>query len=142
MCAVPFFLYETCSAFTVSAALDLIPLFQTYIGLYFLTISGVDKSALILIVVASGAMIGVLCSDLTIRNCTKKRFTCWRADSTVFMIACYGIYAFRNDYSHVAMCGLLCAGFSFYFTFFFVRVTRQISKFLDVPFFSVKHKKN
>jgi hypothetical protein len=55
--------------------LDLIPLCQTYIGLYFLIISGVDKSALILIIFAAGGMLGVLSSDLTIRNCTKEGFT-------------------------------------------------------------------
>lgn len=135
------FLCETIYNKGLGTAIYLIPQLQIYAGIYALVLSEVGDSALIMLIVAVGSITGVICVDHTIRNTTKEAFRYLRLDTSLFLVACVAIYALRHQYSHVYMgvtLGVVCLA---YLTWFFVGMTRTISQFLDIPFFSVKHKK-
>ena len=95
-----------------------------------------------MIVLSVGSITGVLCADHTIRNSTKEAFQWLRIDSTLFLIACCGLYHFQNTVDHVSMTGALAITYFLYFSYFFICMNREISQYLGIPFFSLKKKQN
>jgi hypothetical protein len=108
--------------------------------MYFLVQSETGKSGLLLMVLAVGLITGVLDVEHTVKNSTKEEF-CWlRFDTSVFLAGSYAVYYFRNQVDHTLLLAGLCIPTVIYFTVYTFGVMITISRFLDVPFFSVKRK--
>jgi phosphatidylglycerophosphate synthase len=138
---LPMYLYENLVIVGISSFATIFPMLQMYLAGWLLYSSEVYKGCLIFVLLSIGSIIGVMNVDHTVRNTTKEDFNYLRADSTLFLMASIGIYYFRSHVLAVdAVYGLFVVSFV-YFWVFTIGVTLTISRFLDIPLFSVKKPK-
>ena len=116
----------------------LLPLYQIYLSGYILSLSDVGKSSLILIIIAIGSISGVLAIDQTIRNSTKGEIRWLRLDTTLFFIASCALYQYQHTFNSINMLSALTFIAFIYLSYFFTVMNLQISRFLGIPFFSLK----
>ena len=139
---LPMYLYENLVMVGVKSYTTVFPMLQMYLAGWLLYSSEVYKGHLIFVLLSIGSIIGVMNVDHTVRNTTKEDFQYFRSDSTLFLIFSFAIYLFRSEVFVTQMIYVLFAVSHTYFWIFTIGVTLTISRFLEIPLFSVKKIKN